>query len=110
MHRKIPTFGSVEVNLNVMRGNTPMEFTNGAEYEKKRNFFTQNMKVLKCEKKEILNVVVEEFQQFANNIQTTHCVQITTSRDFEDGVGEMICNISSRLMLGCLLDYKQVQQ
>ena len=59
------------------------------------------MSVLKCDKEEILKTVLEEYQQLAITLDTT-------TKEFEDCVGQMISNVASRLMLGSPFDYEQV--
>ena len=46
-------------------------------------------------------VVMEEFEEMAHNIGST-------PKDYEDSLGEMTCNVASRLLLGVKLDYHQV--
>jgi len=101
--KKEPRFGSLVVNRKVYRGLIPFEYTNGYDHDQKRDFMVD---YLHCVKKDwdtqyLLLTVDEEFRTIGD--------RLLQNDDFEDVLSNAMCNIISRSLLGCCLDYSQVR-
>ena len=104
--RKVARFGSLLVNEKIMRFHTPVEFCNGEEWTRRRNFFIKHLHMLKenWSARNMSKIVEEEL------VWMSEYIRMRKPKDFEDVLGHCMCNIVTRVILGCKLDYTQVKK